>query len=106
MQRLYALLVLYRQLWLFTNSISLLMWLLAGSPTSSFEKFATFLAAFFWLRTLCQLLVWYLFRKTNQKGFVFYHHFGLSEIQLAGGIYIFDLLLFTLWILFVSLIAG
>src|SRR5687768_923318 len=84
MRRLNILLILYRQLWPITNTISLLMWVMAGRPAFSSIKFAAFVVAFIWLRSFCQLLIWYLFRSFNRKGFAFYHHFGLSEIQLAS----------------------
>ncbi|WP_138476879.1 hypothetical protein [Dyadobacter bucti] len=106
MQRFRVLLIFYRQFRLPTNTISLLMWAMAGAPTISSEKFLSFLIYFFWLRSACQLLVWYLFRLTNQKGLVFYHHFGLSKIQLAAGVYVLDLLIFSLCIGLVSLSFG
>lgn len=79
------------------------MWALAGAPTIMSEKFLSFIIYFFWLRTACQLLIWYLFRLTNQKGLVFYHHFGLSEVKLAAGVYTLDLLIFSLCIGLASL---
>ncbi|OJW70904.1 MAG: hypothetical protein BGO59_32275 [Spirosoma sp. 48-14] len=80
------------------------MWLVAGYPTLKSDQFLSFVTKFFWLRTASQLLIWYLFRLTNRKEFVFYHHFGLSEIQLAGGVYIIDILLVSLCICLASLI--
>lgn len=80
------------------------MWALAEAPLLGSGKFIAFLILFFWLRTPCQLLIWYLFRLTNQKGFVFYNHFGLSEIRLACFTYLFDLIIFMLWIILTSLL--
>ena len=104
MLSLRVLLILYRQLCPLTLATSLLMWFAAGYPTLESDKFMSFITKFFWLRSLTQLAIWYLFRTTNRKGFVFYNHFGLSEIQLAGGVYIIDLLIFSLCICLASLI--
>jgi hypothetical protein len=106
MRRFQVLLTLYRQLWPITWGTSLLMWSIARFPTLISDQFPAFVTAFVWLRTFCQLLIWYLFRSFNQKGFVFYHHFGLSEMRLAFITYLLDLLLFALWIIIVSLIVG
>lgn len=97
-------LILYRQVWPFTIATSLLMWALAGYPTLLSIDLLSFLTKFFWLRTLSQLLIWYLFRATNRKGFVFYQHFGLSELQLASGVYTLDLIFISLWICLASLL--
>jgi hypothetical protein len=78
------------------------MWLSAERPTLNSDHFLPFILGFFWLRGFSQLLIWYLFRSTNKTGFVFYHHFGLSEMQLAICVYIIDLLIFSLWITLVS----
>jgi hypothetical protein len=106
MRRLHVLWILYRQLLPVTSATSLFMWSLAGFPLLESDQFSAFLVAFVWLRSFCQILIWYLFRYFNEKGFVFYHHFGLSEIQLACIIYLLDLLIFASWIILISLIVG
>lgn len=98
-----VLLILYRQLCPLTIAVSLLMWLAAGYPTPKSDQFMPFITRFFWLRSLSQLVIWYLYRLTNRKGFVFYHHFGLSELQLASGVYLIDILLFSLCVCLASL---
>jgi hypothetical protein len=80
------------------------MWLLAGYPTLSSERFLFFITKFVWLRTAGQLIIWYLFRTTHRNRFVFYRHFGFSELHLAIGSYLIDLLLFGLWLCLISLI--
>ena len=104
MVQLRVLLILYRQVWPFTVATSLLMWGLAGHPTLASTNLLSFITKFFWLRTPSQLLIWYLFRSTNRKGFVFYQHFGLSELQLASGVYVLDLLFISVWICLASLL--
>lgn len=102
--QLRALLILYRQLYPYTIATTLCMWLLAGYPTFSSPDFLSFSTYFFWLRSFAQLLIWLVFRLSNRQGFAFYHHFGLSEIELAIGSYVIDLILFTTWLCLVSLL--
>lgn len=58
---------------------------------------------FICLRTICQALIWYLFRIDNRTGFYFYHHFGFSEWQLAIGVYAFEMVVFVVLVLITGL---
>ncbi|RIV21537.1 hypothetical protein DYU11_19240 [Fibrisoma montanum] len=102
MVRLRVVWVLYKQIGVYSAATSLVLWLLAGLPTVSSEAFNEALVFLLWTRTLSQLLIWYLFRTTNGKGFFFYNHFGWSERQLALLSYLIDLVCLGLWICLMS----
>lgn len=94
MIRLRVLWILYRQVGPATLLMTLCLWMFAEFPTPDApELFTRFLIFFFWFRTACQGLIWYIFRTFNKKGFYFYYHFGFSELQLASILYLFDLLI-------------
>lgn len=98
--------MLYGRIWIVTIIISLSIWALANFPTFISPNFLQFLLRFLWLRTFCQLLIWYVFRLTNKEGFVFYHHFGYSERRLAVLLYLMDLSIFLLTIASYTLLSA
>ncbi len=102
MIRLRILLILYRELYPFTVFTSLLIWVVSGSPILSSARFLSFAASFFWIRLICQALIWFLFRSTRRQSFVFFRHFGFSETELAVYTYLFDLIFFCIWIYLIS----
>ncbi|CCH52611.1 hypothetical protein BN8_01624 [Fibrisoma limi BUZ 3] len=104
MVRLRVVWILYKQIGVYSVATSLALWLLAGMPTLRSGNFSEALVFLLWTRTLSQLLIWYLFRTTNRKGFFFYHHFGWSERQLALLSYLIDLVCFGLWICLMSVL--
>ncbi|WP_439558179.1 hypothetical protein [Dyadobacter sp.] len=106
MRKLQVVSVFYRKIWPVTTATSLLMWGIAEFPSLKSDIFPSFILAFLWLRSACQALIWYLFRSSNRKGFIFYHHFGLSEVKLALLTYLLDLAVFALWIILATIIFG
>ncbi|WP_031527442.1 hypothetical protein [Dyadobacter crusticola] len=106
MRKLQVIAIFYRSIWPVTTATSLLMWGIVDFPSFTAEVFPTFIMIFLWLRSGCQALIWYLFRSSNRKGFVFYNHFGLSEMRLALLTYLLDLAVFALWIILKTIILG
>lgn len=94
-----VLFLLYRKIGPVTLLITILFWVYAEWPIPADRSpFAIFLVYFIWMRTICQVLVWYSYKRFNRTGFYFYHHFGFSELQLMSILYLFDLLILSFFI--------
>lgn len=96
---------LYKRIGVITLPVTLLMWSYGGFPTfgKSSSLMVFFIPMFIGLRTICQALIWYLFRMDNRTGFYFYNHFGFSEWQLAIGVYVFEMVMFIILVLITGL---
>lgn len=102
--RLKVVLLLYRQVCPFSAGMSFLMWGLDGFRGWDDVKFPYFVVFFIWLRTAGQIGIWYLMRQKLRNQFVFYAHFGFSEIQLALICFLIDLILIGACIVIKSLL--
>jgi hypothetical protein len=104
--KLRVLLILYRKLGVVSLPITLLMWAYASFPLPNNPgRFLLFLILLFWLRTPCQMLIWYLYKRSDRKGLYFFFHFGFSEIQLFLATYLFDVFVLAVLIAFTHFVS-